>query len=329
MKEITTDVLIAGYGFSGAVAALVAHDLGAEVLIAEKMEHFGGNSMLSGGGVLFAKDPEGAFDYFKAMCGGRTPDEVIRAQVEMMASTVEFVDGLCKVNGAKYAVRGRPGTYPFKGRDGINSLTVREVPGFEPYPWLVPGPGMHGYKLMKVLEDNVVKRAIKTLMSTPVKELLPDASGRVRGALIEHGGGQVRVLARRGVVLACGGFEHSEWLKLQYLEGTPYFSMAPLSHTGDGIAMAQQAGATLWHMWQVHGSYGFKYPEFKIAFRHHLSGARDPYEYRPFWFKCRWIVVDQGGKRFMNEYPPAPQDTAHRALGAFNPDSSWTEVKTE
>jgi hypothetical protein len=34
----------------------------------------------------------------------------------------------------------------------------------------------------------------------------------------------------------------------------------------------------------------------------------------------RWIVVDQGGKRFMNEYPPAPQDTPHRPLAAFDPD---------
>jgi len=34
----------------------------------------------------------------------------------------------------------------------------------------------------------------------------------------------------------------------------------------------------------------------------------------------RWIVVDQYGKRFMNEYPPAPQDTPHRCLAHFDPD---------
>lgn len=317
---MTTDVLVIGYGFSGAIAAIVAHDLGAKVLIADKMEHFGGCSMLSGGGVVFVKEPDVAFEYLKILCGGRTPDPVIRVQVDMMASTPGFIDELCKVNGAKWTFRGRPGLYPVKGREGINSLTVREVPGFEPYPWLVAGPGMHGYKLMKVLEDNVVKRGIKTVMSTPAKELLTDCNGTVTGAILSGNGMDFEVRARCGVVLACGGFEHDQWLQLQYLEGRPYYSMAPLSHTGDGIKMAQKVGARLWHMWQVHGSYGFKFPEFKIAFRHHLGGARDPFEYRPFWFKMRWIVVDQGGKRFMNEYPPAPQDTSHRPLAAFDPD---------
>lgn len=320
MQEISTDILIVGYGFSGAVSAIVAHDNGADVVICEKMEHFGGCSMLSGGGVMFVKDPEAGFAYLKALCGGRTPDSVVRAQADMMTSTPEFIGELCKVNGATHPVRGRPATYPFDGRDGLNSLTIREVPGFEPYEWLVPGPGMHGYKLMKVFEDNIVKRGIKVFLSTPVQELTVGANGRVTGAVIERDGAVVRVKARKAVILACGGFEHDPWLRLQYFEGTPYYSMAPLGNTGDGIRMAQQVGATFWHMWHAHGSYGFKYPEFKIAFRHHLSGARDPYEYRPFWFKMRWIVVDQGGKRFMDEYPPAPQDTPHRALGAFNPD---------
>jgi len=320
MKKVKTDVLIAGYGFAGAIAAIVARDAGAKVLLTEKMARFGGCSMLSGGGVTYVQDAEGGFEYFKELCGGRTPDSVIRAQAQMMTTTVDFVEQLCRVNGAKYAIRSRPGIYPYPGRDSLNSLTVREVPGFDGYPWLVPGPGMHGYKLMKVLEDNVTKRKIETMMSTAVKELVLNRKGEVAGALLVGGDGEMEVKARKAVILACGGFEHNEWLRLQYLEGKPYYSMAPLGNTGDGVLMAQQVGARLWHMWHMHGSYGFKYPEFKIAFRHHLSGAREPYGYRPFYFKMRWIVVDQAGRRFMNEYPPAPQDTSHRPLGCFDPD---------
>src|SRR4030042_476383 len=141
MRKVKTDVLIVGYGFAGAIAAIVAHDAGATVLLSEKMAQFGWCSMLSGGGVTYVQDPEGGFEYFKEMCGGRTPDSVIRAQAHMMAKTVDFIDQLCKVNGAKYAIRARPGTSPSPGRDSLNSLTVREVPGFAGYPWLVPGPG--------------------------------------------------------------------------------------------------------------------------------------------------------------------------------------------
>ena len=33
-----------------------------------------------------------------------------------------------------------------------------------------------------------------------------------------------------------------------------------------------------------------------------------------------WIVVDRFGRRFMNEYPPAPQDTPIRAMEYYDPD---------
>jgi succinate dehydrogenase/fumarate reductase flavoprotein subunit len=320
MKEIRTEILIVGYGFAGAVAAIAAHDRGARVVLSEKMEHFGGCSILSGGGLVFALDPKGAFEYFKALCGGRTPDAVIQAQVNMMSRTVEFMEDLCKVSEAKYVIRSRPGIYPLPGRGSLNSMVVREVPNFTGYPWLHAGPKLHGYKLMKVFEDNILKRKIRTLMSAPARELVVNGKGEVTGAVLESGGTEIKVRANKAVILACGGFEHNEWLRHQYLEGKPYYSMAPLGNTGDGIVMSQQVGARLWHMWHLHGSYGFKYPGYEIAFRHHLSGARDPYGERPFCFKMRWIVVDQGGRRFMNEYPPAPQDTPHRALGYFNPD---------
>jgi succinate dehydrogenase/fumarate reductase flavoprotein subunit len=125
---------------------------------------------------------------------------------------------------------------------------------------------------------------------------------------------------RKAVILACGGFEHNDKLKDQYLPARPYYSMAPLTHTGDGIIMSAALGASLWHMSHVHGSYGFKYPEFPVAFRHNIDGARDPYGHRPSYIKMRWILIDQKGKRFMNEYPPAPQDTPHRDLSHFDPE---------
>jgi hypothetical protein len=33
-----------------------------------------------------------------------------------------------------------------------------------------------------------------------------------------------------------------------------------------------------------------------------------------------WIVVDKFGARYMNEYPPAPQDTSHRPMEVYDPD---------
>ena len=162
--------------------------------------------------------------------------------------------------------------------------------------------------------DNVEARNIPNLLSTPARELVTDARGGVVGVIAESQGKERAIKARRAVILACGGFEQNPWMRWQYLQGNPFFSMAPLSNTGDGVTMAQKVGAALWHMWHVHGSYGFKFPGYPIAFRHPFAGPRNSDRKMP------WIVVDRFGQRYMNAYPPAPQDTGHRAMEIFNPD---------
>jgi len=67
-------------------------------------------------------------------------------------------------------------------------------------------------------------------------------------------------------------------------------------------------------MWHFHGGYGFKFAELPFAIRHVWAGPRN--ENR----KMIWIAVDKFGKRFMDEYPPAPQDTGTRALEFYDAD---------
>ena len=62
-ESITADIVVVGYGLAGATAAIVAHDAGADVVILEKSAKFGGNSILSGGGVTYAEDMEKGFQY--------------------------------------------------------------------------------------------------------------------------------------------------------------------------------------------------------------------------------------------------------------------------
>ena len=79
--------------------------------------------------------------------------------------------------------------------------------------------------------------------------------------------GEARVKAKRGVILACGGFEADDAMKRQYWQVKPVRSAAFLGNTGDGIRMAQAVGADLWHMWHFHGSYGFRHydPDYPLA----------------------------------------------------------------
>src|SRR5262249_9595615 len=70
------------------------------------------------------------------------------------------------------------------------------------------GRGMlltNGNALAGRLAKSAVDLDIPLWLSSPAKELVAD-SGAVRGAIVLRDGKRIRVLARKGVVLACGGF---------------------------------------------------------------------------------------------------------------------------
>ena len=71
------DVVVAGYGFGGGIAAIEAASCDSSVLICEKMPQPGGVSICSGGGVRCALNADDAFAYLKATNAGTTPDDVL------------------------------------------------------------------------------------------------------------------------------------------------------------------------------------------------------------------------------------------------------------
>ncbi len=310
-----TDVAIAGYGFGGAITAIVAHDAGAQVLLLEKASHPGGNSLVSGGGIVLADDADQAFAYLQATSGGRTDEDVLRAFADGLANMEDFLKQLAQAAGVElsYAERGRGGTYPFPGGDTLWNVKIAPIPGFTGYEWAV---GLRaGARLWKVVSDNVAMRpGITVHVRTPVRRLVTSVDGTVLGLVAEQDGREIAVRARRAVVLATGGFENDPELKAQSFECQPVYAVCTLTNTGDGIRMAQKAGAALWHMWHFHGGYGFKFPEFPFAFRHAFRGPRKEDAKMP------WIVVDKYGRRFMDEYPPAVQDTGARPLEWYDAD---------
>ena len=50
-------------------------------------------------------------------------------------------------------------------------------------------------------------------------------------------------------------------MQRQYWQVYPVTTAAFRGNTGDGIRMALDLGADLWHMWHYHGSYGFRHPD--------------------------------------------------------------------
>lgn len=324
MWDKETDVVVVGYGYAGAVSAITVHDCDAKTLLLEKEEHPAGCSPASGGNIGTVIDVEKAFTYFRKLCGGRTPDDVIRVFCEEAYKIPEYMKKLAIVDGAEVEgdVGGvenggwEGGVFDFPGREAFGCTVVKRVPGFTNFSWY-PGLPIGGVRLMKVLMDNLEARKIEVMFSTPARELVTDANRSVIGVIAENRGTRIAIKARRAVILACGGFEQSEELRKQFFQGIPFVSMCHPSNTGDGIRMAQKVGAGLWHMWHIHGSYGFSFPELgNVAIRHGQgSGPTGRYGREA---KMVWIVVDKLGRRYMNEYPPMPADLAHRPMELFD-----------
>lgn len=308
------DVIVLGYGYAGAVAAISAADAGARVLLAEKSTTPGGISVCSAGGLRIAEDADAAFAYLKTTCGEKTPDDVLRALAEGMTHLSARLAELATGQGARIDARASPGNYPFSGNETFGFAYVEELDGFDPardYPQVRGNP--QGALLFQLLERNIARRSTIDVRLGCAAERLLFEDGKVTGVRFSDG-----APARGPVILATGGFEANPEMQRQYWPGGPALSAAYDGNTGDGIRMAQSVGADLWHMWHAHGCYGFDVPGYPFGIRvkrlpdWQPDSAGTTNRDLP---KAAWILLDQRGRRFMNEYEPYMQDTGMRFLG--------------
>ena len=92
----------------------------------------------------------------------------------------------------------------------------------------------------------VLRAGIPVWTNTALTRLIAD-DGRVTGAVLDRGGSTVEVTARRGVVLAAGGFDHElDWRrKFQSESLGDGLSLGSEGNTGDAIRLAQDLGADI------------------------------------------------------------------------------------
>ncbi|MBN9409652.1 MAG: FAD-dependent oxidoreductase [Burkholderiales bacterium] len=159
-----------------------------------------------------------------------------------------------------------------------------------------------GNALIARLMLSLRERGVPLMSGVHAMRLHRAAGGRVEAATIAHAGGTRVVRARRGVVLACGGFAHGTAWRRQWLPQAANEAHTPSlmfeGNTGDGLDLATAVGA-------VARADGHATPAFWVptsAWTECSGGQRS-------WFphfaldraKPGLIAVNAAGRRFVNE----------------------------
>lgn len=288
-----TDVLVAGYGVAGCAAAIEAHDAdaSADVLVVEKMPEpwAGGNGRASGQSLLISHDADALYEYQRNMSfTNPPPDAMLREWARRMVALEPYVEARVREAATRY-VKGSgwaegDAVYEFPEYGARNAVAYNAI--------VMPIPSGVWITMKTCVEK---RPRIRRRFESPIVDLVQDPDTlEVHGAIVLQAGERRAIRARRGVVLATGGYENDPGMQRDYFGFAEVYPLGTPANTGDGVRILQKAGAELWHLrnfGQSGGVWpGIKVPEFETAFlRRHL------------WQTYSWFEIGADDRRFYDE----------------------------
>ena len=171
----------------------------------------------------------------------------------------------------------------------------------------------YGGALIGGLLKGLLDKGIEPMLSTPVRELIIDDDGRVIGVRAEQAGKELLIQARRGVILASGGFEWNPELVRRFLGGPLTHPNSPPGADGDGLKMAMALGADLGNMNEAWWCPSLQIPgeEYEGRPLHRGDSATRSLPHS--------LIVNRRGQRFVNE--AHNYNDMMKAFFAFDPVS--------
>lgn len=240
------DVVVLGFGGAGATAARFAADQDARVLLVDAAPegHEGGNTRYSAQLLGTGEDFNKMKKYYQQLTAPMSLDEeMIDTYVKGMVAMPEYVSKYLEVepcSAKDYAPQSRWAFEEFP-----------EYEGSETHDFTTVAKSWFDASLWQILKNQVSKRQSKidVLYNTPAIELIQNGQTRViEGVVIERDNKRLNVQAKNGVVLATGGFENNQRMIEDYLGAKKLAPLGTLYNKGDGVRLAQEVGADLWHM---------------------------------------------------------------------------------
>jgi len=273
------DVIVVGAGGAGLSAAITAAENGASVIVVEKMNNTGGNTLISGGEMAapgnWLQEEEGIEDsadqfYQDILTGGDNENdpELVRILADNALDTAIWLRDDVKVEFEDYMLF-------FGGHSVKRSLVPLNASGVE---------------LIEKLQAKAESLGVEIHTNTAAVELV-QADGKVTAVKAQSDGQDITYNASKGVILATGGFGSNLEMRIA---NNPQMDEKILStnsvgSTGDGITMAEALGAQTVDMQYIQ-TYPTCDPETGTLL--YVGDVR---------LEGRAILVNLEGKRFVEE----------------------------
>lgn len=318
----TADVVIAGAGASGLCAAIAARDRGASVIAVDQNHDIGGHAMVSGGRIPLGgghrlQQQYGIADsadqvYLDHTSPGNeelrfSDRDLVRAWADENAATFDFLLD----NGVLFQEL-KPGLV---NEGTIPRLFITRVFSDDLNVTINGSPGSG---LVRALEKSARAKGAEILLRHSLSRIVRESpsGGRVQGIVATLDGKPVTIRARKGVVIATGGFTGNvEFRRMFDPRLTEEYQVAgePWSHqNADGEMAAMAIGAGLWgtssvaseagrtitktrHIGARYGYVNLRWNPRSPMFARAGGSGLTVQTYRDL------ICVNQFGKRFGNE----------------------------
>ena len=304
-KEV--DLVVAGSG-TGLTAAVCAVSKGCSVVVLEKNSWIGGSTLMSGGGGWFPNTRwsaeygdtrEKALAYCTAIAQEQSTPEIIEAFVDRSDEILGIVEENTEITWQAGTVFGDYHPEWEGGMQYGRSTSPIKEEGEAGAPYI--------YKMQAAIEAAGNEILTDTPLTALVVRFQPNGVPEVLGVeATPDGGDPIYIKAKKGVLIATGGFEWDEELKTHFLRGKTEFNVTPTSNTGDGLKMCMALGCDLRNMNECWGQSCYVKPN-EDARTHGFASIGLMYDRA----KPGAILVNHEGKRFINE--AVDYDTFQRA----------------